>query len=164
MSSRTISSQLEGRPLADLTEQVARESAIHIDGGAFGDVYKCRRYTSGSSSLVAVKTPRYFASEDPEENKRKLELNNKIVRRELGLLRRVEHSNTVPLLGVTHGFGPTLAAVSPWMANGTLHSFLKNKGQTLSIVERLKLVHGIGSGLDYRAFSSLLGPFIFLIP
>ncbi|KAF8123468.1 kinase-like domain-containing protein, partial [Boletus edulis] len=143
------SSQLEGRPLADLTEQVARDSAIQIAGGAFGDVYKCRRYTSGSSSLVAVKSLRYFVSEDPEENRRKLESNNKILRRELGLLRRLEHSNIVPLLGVIRGFGPILAAVLPWMANGTLHSFLKKKGQTLSIVERLKLVHGIGSGLEY---------------
>ncbi|KAF8434148.1 kinase-like domain-containing protein, partial [Boletus edulis BED1] len=72
-----------------------------------------------------------------------------ILRRELGLLRRLEHSNIVPLLGVSHNFGPILAAVLPWMANGTLHSFLKNKGRTLSIDERLKLVHGIGSGLEY---------------
>ncbi|KAF8434121.1 kinase-like domain-containing protein, partial [Boletus edulis BED1] len=71
------------------------------------------------------------------------------LRRELGLLRRLEHSNIVPLLGVTHGFGPILAAVLPWMANGTLHSFLKNKGQTLLIVERLELVYGIGFGLEY---------------
>ncbi|KAG6371043.1 hypothetical protein JVT61DRAFT_10767 [Boletus reticuloceps] len=78
MSSRTLSSQLEGRPLADLTQQVARESAIQVAGGAFGDVYKCRRYTSGSSSLVAVKCLRYFVSEDPEENQRKLESNNKV--------------------------------------------------------------------------------------
>ncbi|KAF8123455.1 kinase-like domain-containing protein [Boletus edulis] len=147
--SSPLSSQLEGRPLADLTKQVSRESAIHIAGGAFGDVYKCRRHSSGSSSLVAVKSPRYFASEDPEKNQRKLELNNKILRRELGLLRRLEHSNIIPLLGVTYGFGPILAAILPWMENGTLHSFLKNKGQTLSIVERLNLVHGIGSGLEY---------------
>ncbi|KAH0832882.1 kinase-like domain-containing protein [Lanmaoa asiatica] len=35
------------------------------------------------------------------------------------------------------------------MSNGTLHSFLKKKGQTLTSVKRLQLVHGIGSGLDY---------------
>ncbi|KAG6370833.1 kinase-like domain-containing protein [Boletus reticuloceps] len=149
MSSQMLHSQLESRPLVDLTDQVVRDSAIQIAGGAFGDVYKCRLYTSGSSSLVAVKSLRYFVSEDPEENQRKLESNNKILRREMGLLRRLEHSNIVPLLGVTHGFGPILAAVLPWMANGTLHSFLKNKGQMLSIVERLKMVHGIGSGLEH---------------
>ncbi|KAN0093360.1 Protein kinase-like domain containing protein, partial [Tylopilus felleus] len=50
--------------------------------------------------------------------------------------------NIIPLLGVTEGFGPMLAAVLPWMSNDTLHAFLKNKGQTL-------LVLGIISGLEY---------------
>ncbi|KAI9462270.1 kinase-like domain-containing protein, partial [Boletus coccyginus] len=148
-----MSSQIprsRGRPLVDLTDRLVRDSAIHIAGGAFGDVYKCRcRDTLESSSFVAVKSLRYFESEDPEENRRKVkELNNK-VRRELGLLRRLEHPNIVPLLGVTQGFGPPLAAVSPWMLHGTLHSFLKHKGQMLTVVERLQLVHDIGCGLEH---------------
>ena len=114
-----------------------------------------------------MKTLRYFASEDPEENQRNLELNNKVrcclqlaspfinlgwqdLRRELGLLRRLEHPNTVSLLGMTQGFGPILAAVLPWMSNGTLHSFLKNKGQALTVVERLELVSSAIPYLDWR--------------
>jgi len=138
-------SQLERRPLVDLTDQIVRDSAIRTAGGAFGDVYKCRcTNASGSSSLVAVKTLRHFASEDPEENQKK-----KVLRRELGLLKRLEHPNIVPLLGVTKGFGPIPGVVFPWMSNGSLHSFLKNKGQTLTLVERLQLLQGIGSGLEY---------------
>jgi len=64
-------------------------------------------------------------------------------------LRRLEHPNIVPLLGVTYGFGPMLGAVFPWMSNGSLHSFLKNRGETLTVVERLQLLQGIGSGLEY---------------
>ena len=86
-------------------------------------------------------------------------------------MRRLEHPNIVPLLGVAQGFGPILATVLPWMLNGTLHSFLSNKGQSLTLVDRLKLVspkpvagvgaadhlqlHGIVSGLEYRAFLSI---------
>ncbi|KAF8557113.1 kinase-like protein [Imleria badia] len=149
MSSQMLRSQLEGHPLVDLIDRIDRDSAIQIPDGAFGDVYKCRCRNTSGSSLVAVKTLRYFASEDPEKNRKNLESNNKAFRRELGLLRRLGHSNIVPLLGVTQGFGPILAAVLPWMSNSTLHTFLKNKGQTLTIVERLQLVHGIGSGLEY---------------
>ena len=53
-------------------------------------------------------------------------------------MRRLKHRNIVPLLGVTQGFELILGAVLPWMSNGTLHSFLKNKA--LVIVERLELV------------------------
>ncbi|KAF8557092.1 kinase-like protein [Imleria badia] len=148
MSSQTFGSQFEGRPLIDLTDQIVRDSAIQIPGGAFGDIYKCRCSSSSGSSLVAVKSLR-FESEDPGENQRRLGLTNKAFRRELGLLRRLEHRNIVPLLGVTQGFGPILAAVLPWMLNGTLHSFLKSKGQTLTKLERLRLVHGVASGLEY---------------
>ena len=65
-----------------------------------------------------------------------------------------------------------LAPVLPWMSNGTLHAFLKNKGKALTVVERLQLVnhaililiggadhsqvHAIGSGLKYCAFSLTL--------
>ena len=86
-------------------------------------------------------------------------------------MRRLEHPNIVPLLGVAQGFGPILAIVLPWMSNGTLHSFLTNKGQSLTLADRLKLVslksvagigavdhlqsHGIASGLAYRAFLSI---------
>ena len=57
------------------------------------------------------------------------------------------------------------------MIHGTLHSHLKHKGQMLTVVERLQLVgrailysnrnanplqvHDIGSGLEYRTFSSM---------
>ncbi|KAF8548252.1 kinase-like protein [Imleria badia] len=111
-----------------------------------------------SDDAVAVKTLRCFEYEDPEENQGKLEeLNNK-VRRELGLLRTLKHSIIVHLLGVTQVFGPILAAVLPWMSNGTLYSFLKNKGQMLTLVERLQLVHGIGSGQNiYTRFSVFHG-------
>ncbi|KAN0080223.1 Protein kinase-like domain containing protein [Tylopilus felleus] len=141
--------QLVDRPLVDLTRQIVRRSAIQAACGAYGDVYKCRcKDMSGSPSLVAVKALRCFASQDPEEVQRRLKL-NKALRRELGLWRRLEHPNIVPLLGVTNGFGPILAAVLPWMSTGSLHSFLKKDGHALTVDERLHLLFGIVSGLEY---------------
>ncbi|KAN0093390.1 hypothetical protein V8E55_004174 [Tylopilus felleus] len=67
---------LADRPLVDLTDQIVRDSAHLIAGGAFGNVYKCRHSDrSGSSSLVAVKALQYFASQDPKEKQRRLRLN-----------------------------------------------------------------------------------------
>ncbi|KAN0092910.1 Protein kinase-like domain containing protein [Tylopilus felleus] len=149
MSPRIPRPQLVDRPLVDLTDQIIRDSPHPIDGGVFGDVYKCRYSdTSESSSLVAVKVPRYFASQDPEEARRRLEV-KKDLRRELGLLRRLEHPNVITLLGVAEGFGPIQAIVLPWMSNGSLHAFLENKGETFTMDERLHLVLGIVSGLEY---------------
>jgi len=102
---------------------------------------------TGPSSQVAVKVLRYFESANPEENRRLLDQLNNQIRRELGLLRRLEHPNLVPLLGVATIFGQMPDVVFPWMLHGTLHSFLKSR--TLPLMDRLQWVHGIGSGLEY---------------
>jgi len=144
-TSSSLRSVVEGHPLVDLTDRIERHSAIRTSNGAFSDVYKA--YITGSSSQVAVKVLRYYESPDPGENRRVLDrLNNKL-RRELGILRSLEHPNIVPLLGVATIFGPTLGVVLPWMSHGTLYSFMKSR--TLALMDRLHLVHGIGSGLEY---------------
>ncbi|KAF9237137.1 kinase-like domain-containing protein [Melanogaster broomeanus] len=65
-----------------------------------------------------------------------------MVRRELGIWRRLEHNNIVPFLGIVYGFGRCESAslVSLWMHNGTLQSFLARQDGKLTVAHQLQLV------------------------
>ena len=65
-----------------------------------------------------------------------------MIKREMGIWKRVNHPNIVPFLGVTYGFGMegNASLVSLWMPNGTLHTFLENYDLYLTGAHRLKLV------------------------
>ena len=65
-----------------------------------------------------------------------------MLRRELGIWRRLEHSNIVPFLGIAYGFGmdSTMSLVSLWMPNESLHKFLAKYDQDIGVVHRLQLV------------------------
>ncbi|KAG0693254.1 kinase-like domain-containing protein [Suillus ampliporus] len=52
-------------------------------------------------------------------------------------------------MGTTGDFGSSVALVAPWMVNGTLTSFLKEKSKTLALRDRLLLLRDIASGLIY---------------
>ncbi|KAG1821623.1 kinase-like domain-containing protein [Suillus subaureus] len=62
-------------------------------------------------------------------------------RRELGIWKRLRHSNILKLMGATSDFGPSVALVAPWINNGTLTSFLHRNNQTLKLRDRLLLLH-----------------------
>ena len=64
-----------------------------------------------------------------------------MMRRELGIWRRLEHPNIVPFLGIAFGFGSkdSMSLVSSWMSNGTLESFLREH-ENLEVGPRLQLV------------------------
>ena len=63
--------------------------------------------------------------------------------RELGIWRRLDHPNIVPLFGTARGedFGSDHPCmVSMWMPHGTLIEYLKHCGTTLSLPGRIQLV------------------------
>ncbi|KAF8843872.1 kinase-like protein [Paxillus ammoniavirescens] len=74
-----------------------------------------------------------------------------MVKRELGIWRRLDHKNIVPFLGTATGFGLSgcVALVSLWMPNGTLQKFLDEHDGKLAIARRFELLLGISSGLLY---------------
>lgn len=85
---------------------------------------------------VAVKALRSFA----RHRQTSLE-----VRRQLEIWRRLNHPNVLPFLGITTGFSPSIALVSQWMPNGTLHDFLIQNNDTMTTKFRLQLVSTLSS-------------------
>ncbi|KAF9230669.1 kinase-like domain-containing protein, partial [Melanogaster broomeanus] len=71
--------------------------------------------------------------------------------RELGIWRRLDHPNIVPLLGTASGFGSGKypCMVSMWMPHGSLSSYIKKCGTELGTSNRLQLIKGMADGLDY---------------
>ncbi|KAG1726248.1 kinase-like domain-containing protein [Suillus paluster] len=102
-------------PIPDLTRHITRCSQDPVDGGAYGNIYQCLYY---GYIMVAVK----------------------VFRRELGIWKRLQHSNILKFMGITRGFGSSVALVAPWIDNGTLTSFLKRNNGILTLHDRLLLV------------------------
>jgi len=68
-----------------------------------------------------------------------------MIRRELGIWRRLDHINVVPFLGIAYGFGMrgAMSLVSLWMPNGSLHHFLAKCDHNLGLGHRLRLVRAL---------------------
>ena len=69
-----------------------------------------------------------------------------MLRRELGIWRRLKHDNIVPFLGISYGFGMegSMSLVSLWMPNGSLHKFLATYDDNLAVQHRLQFVRLVG--------------------
>ena len=65
-----------------------------------------------------------------------------MLRRELGIWRRLDHINVVPFLGIAYGFGMrgAMSLVSLWMPNESLHHFLAKHDNDLGLAHRLRFV------------------------
>ncbi|KAF9237149.1 kinase-like domain-containing protein [Melanogaster broomeanus] len=70
-----------------------------------------------------------------------------MVRRELGIWRRLEHDNIVPFLGIVYRFGrhDCASLVSLWMPNGTLQRFLVEQDGKLTnaVCQLLDIANGL---------------------
>ncbi|KIJ65401.1 hypothetical protein HYDPIDRAFT_110460 [Hydnomerulius pinastri MD-312] len=143
-------------PPIDLTERIIRLDQHHCDGGAFGDIWRCLLVKSPEALPVAVKALRFSltSSHMLDENG----IFPKGFRRELGIWKRLDHPNVVPFLGIATGFGPHPSLVSMWMPNGTLGKFVAQQGVELGIIDRLRLIENVASGLQYlHSFSVIHG-------
>ncbi|KAF8124565.1 kinase-like domain-containing protein [Boletus edulis] len=123
-------------PPPDLTRYIARADHQYVAGGSFGDVYRCWYHDGSPEKEVAVKAFRFAFSIDGDANNR----STKMVRRELGVWRRLSHANVVS--GV-------MSLVSLWMRHGSLHHFLEKHADNLSVQHRLKFLLDIANGLCY---------------
>ncbi|KAG2158175.1 uncharacterized protein EDB93DRAFT_1198789, partial [Suillus bovinus] len=77
---------------------------------------------------------------------------NRKISREIGILRILRHNNIVPLWGIATGFGlrPELRClVSPWMPNGKLSTYLTSNHNTLTVLDRSRILEDVSAGLRY---------------
>ncbi|KAF8553718.1 WD40 repeat-like protein [Imleria badia] len=140
-------------PPPDLTPYIFKADH-YVAGGSFGDVYRCW-YNDGSPKEVAVKAFRFtFASGEDASDR-----SPKMLRRELGIWRRLNHKNVVPFLGIAYGFGMhgAFSLVSLWMPNESLHHFLAKNDNNLDLGYRLRVLLNIASGLHYCGFPIVHG-------
>jgi len=54
--------------------------------------------------------------------------------------KQLKHDRILPLYGVTYGFGPAPAIVSPWMHNGSLSIYLDKHYNDLTQTHKFTLV------------------------
>jgi serine/threonine protein kinase len=123
---------------------IHRQTNYPTASGGLGDVYKCIWSCDASSDEVAVKSPRFPNLSDHESVRI-----NKNLDREICIWAELKHQYVLPLYGTVEEFGPFRALVSPWMPNGTLNSYLNNEHETLSMMDRLRLLQQIAEGLQY---------------
>lgn len=130
--------------IPDLTGLITRCNPDPISGGTYGNIYKCIYHGPEGDADVAIKAirPQFFNAET--------------FRRELGIWKRLRHSNILKFMGTTEDFGPSVALIAPWMTNGTLTSFLNQNNKILGLHDRLLLLRDIAAALNYLHTFSLM--------
>ncbi|KAG2348240.1 kinase-like protein [Suillus weaverae] len=112
--------------LVDLTTKVVMKMTYAIAQGSFGDVWKCRFSEKDNNLEVAVKCVRIEIQDD-----RFKDIVNKRLMDDFHKWQPLRHDNILPLCGITYGFGPVPAIVSPWMPNASLSTYLDKNYDSL---------------------------------
>ncbi|KIJ58614.1 hypothetical protein HYDPIDRAFT_119394 [Hydnomerulius pinastri MD-312] len=140
-----VQSTLKGVP--DLTDHIERIRDHPVDGGSFGNIWRCSFHKDSSKIEVAIKAFRFEQVESaPPESLQKI---SKDLRREIKVWHKLHHPNVVPLLGIARGFGSIISTVSPWIHRGRLDTFLANMDGKLTDFGRFSLLEGVAAGLQY---------------
>ncbi|KZP15192.1 kinase-like protein [Athelia psychrophila] len=129
-----------GTPL-NLSAYVTYDNGRDLISGGFGDVRKGHLDIGPDTSFVAVKFIRL--RDVPKSDQERMNLR---LRREVKVWNKLKHENIVRLLGTTQ-HDSCVGMVSPWMAAGDLHSFVRSNSIRLSL--RLDIVCDAARGLAY---------------
>jgi len=130
--------------LVDLTTKVVKEFTYAIAQGSFGDVWKCTFSEKDNNVEVAVKCVRIEIQDD-----RFKDIVNKRLMEDFRKWKPLRHDNILTLYGITYGFGPVPAIVSPWMSNGSLNTYLDKNYANLSQAQKFSLLADVAAGLQY---------------
>ncbi|KAJ7159609.1 hypothetical protein C8R46DRAFT_1194899, partial [Mycena filopes] len=105
-----------------LTTQVTIPPHPYANGG-FANVYKGTWEVASKGLKVEQWERRTVAVKVFLDRKSEGLVFERKLRREVAVWHRLNHANIVPLLGITYDFGTSLSMVSPWLGNGTLHTY-----------------------------------------
>ncbi|KAG2140920.1 kinase-like domain-containing protein [Suillus bovinus] len=131
------------RPI-DLTKKLVKQLAYATAQGSFGDVWRCVFSEKDYSVEVAVKCVRIEIQDDHFKD-----IVNKRLMDDFRKWKPLRHDNILPLCGITYGFGPVPAIVSPWMPNGSLSTYLDRNYDILSGADKFGLLADVAAGLQY---------------
>ncbi|KAG2129981.1 kinase-like domain-containing protein [Suillus cothurnatus] len=125
----------------NLTAQISLRPKGPCISRPYTEVKQCS--LKDSKKLVAVKSYKPMLDDSSEERSEK-------IHPELQLLssRLPPHNNVVQFLGFKKD-KPFYSLVMPWMADGTLTSFIRTHGAVLETPAKTTLLHDISSGLEH---------------
>jgi serine/threonine protein kinase len=135
--------------LVDLTAKVVKEFTYAIAQGSFGDVWKCT-FSEDNNVEVAVKCVRIEIQDD-----RFKDIVTKRLMDDFRKWKPLRHDNILTLCGITYGFGPVPAIVSPWMSNGSLSTYLDKNYDSLSQTHKFSLLADVAAGLQYLHYNDV---------
>ncbi|KAL0061834.1 Homeobox protein tos8 [Marasmius tenuissimus] len=126
-------------PTSVRLKNLTKEGSGAVSGGGFADIWKGR--LDGTRS-VCLKVLRVF-TDNLDWTQLMRDLSNEIL-----IWRQLQHPNILELLGIdTSLFEHTVAIVSPWMSNGTVMSFVRNREANFE--RKMRFIRGIVDGMLY---------------
>ncbi|KAE9396543.1 kinase-like protein [Gymnopus androsaceus JB14] len=129
-------------PSSMFLKGLVRESPTAVAGGGFADIWIGRL----DKQRVCIKVLRFFQQGSDRATLLKA------LSKEVLLWRQLNHPNILPFLGInTELFSPSFCIVSPWMSNGDIMSYARNRSldlstkleHTIQIAEGLFYLHGL---------------------
>ncbi|KAG1906274.1 kinase-like domain-containing protein, partial [Suillus fuscotomentosus] len=125
---------------------IQRPELFPICSGGFNDIWKCFMSTQSENRPVAIKAVRVPQHADREPQV--VRTFGQRISHEAYVWIQLSHESILPFEGVTEGFGPLPALVTPWMENGSLNDYLRRE-VNLSREKKLTMVREVAAGLRY---------------
>ncbi|KAL0059509.1 Homeobox protein tos8 [Marasmius tenuissimus] len=118
---------------------IVKEGSHPVAGGGYSDIWKGRL---GEAQSVCLKVLRVFTGSF-DERKLMKQLGNEVL-----IWRQLRHPNIHQFLGVTNElFQPSYCIVSPWMTNGDVTSYCRERNSGLNM--KLRMMQEMCEGIRY---------------
>ncbi|KAL0061837.1 Homeobox protein tos8, partial [Marasmius tenuissimus] len=118
---------------------IVKDGSHPVAGGGFADIWKGRLE---NDQQVCLKVLRIYTG-NFDRNKLVKQLGNEVL-----IWRQLRHKNVHEFLGITNElFQPSYCIVSPWMANGDVVAYCRERNSTLYV--KVAMMQGLCEGLQH---------------